>query len=559
MILFLFIYKLYFIGYFFMVTIRSFFNESVSQFKNNVYALVHGIGNYCGKIITWIKSTFGVSKKVDSISKNVFNQPIISPSPLHSSKGIENNMAKGIPLVKEAAFESALKNTSKFSGYRITLPEGHPCEGIVLTGVNIRPSNLFFSELFKGTDITTTMPGSGQLFAFNAPHDKIRECIKQKSDNGDMVEFSAKGTSGMAKTRKVIDGEVVGVKVGIADLSDVFGDNTYKISIKEIQNTLDSQKIYTSSLLPLPFYKELKKAMLKDDIVILPGSDSYPRLLTEMEDYKEVMEFLQEVKKDPKKFGFSSSEDFEELCQMTLYQIGSMVVKSEDYRIFMDGDGKILAREPGKNDAIRLINSCGIRGLHSPKTPEEFNQKIMTENFKTDLIAAESGIAIFPAVGMGVWGGDPDLYWRAFLDAIISQKSSLELVCVNPGHQKTQYGKYEGCAGEEFQMILDKYKAHYANNPEVINRLNKIYNLHESKKDIVQLAHQLKLAYPEKIISLFNASDPDVSLGYHVGEYTNNWPHTITTEENYTAMGTNGLCFEGITNVHAFSERLLQA
>jgi hypothetical protein len=181
----------------------------------------------------------------------------------------------------------------------------------------------------------------------------------------------------------------------------------------------------------------------------------------------------------------------------------------------------------------------------------------MTENFKTDLIAAENGVAIFPAVGMGIWGGDPDLYWRAFLDAVISQEN-LDVICVNPGHQMTRTGKYTGCRGEEFQTILDEYKTCYANDPKARIRLEKILNLYESQKDIVQLAHQLKLAYPEKIISLFNASDPDVSLGYHVGEYVNNWPHTITTEENYTAMGSNGLCFEGITDVHSFPNRLLQ-
>lgn len=474
-----------------------------------------------------------------------------APASVAAANEIPQPKKTHIVSVEDKAFKKALENTPKFAGYQVTVPHGHPCEGIALTGVSIRPSNLFFSALFKDTDITTTMPGSGKLFAFNAPYEKIRNYIKQKAeDSTAVVEFSAAGISGHG---------IVGHRTReIADLGSLYGTNTYKISFEEIQNILDSQKIYTSSLLPLPFYKGLKEAMLKDNIVILPGNDSNPAVLKELFGNTAIGEFLHSVKSDPKTFGFSSIKAFEELCEMTLYQIGSMVVKSEDYRIFMDGQGKILAREPGNNDAIRLINSCGIRGLHSSKTPAEFNKKIMTENFKTDLIAAESGVAIFPAVGMGIWGGDPDLYWRAFLDAVISQEN-VDVICVNPGHQMTKSGKYAGCRGEEFQTILDEYKACYANDPKVRNRLEKILNLHESQKDIVQLAHQLKLAYSEKIISLFNASDPDVSLGYHVGEYVNNWPHTITTEENYTAMGSNGLCFEGITGVHSFPHRLVQA
>lgn len=484
-----------------------------------------------------------------NISSYAHNNPYfhINITPTQWNDNIQDTAAG---TINDFAFQKALESTPKFAGYGITLPKGHSCEGIVLTGVNIRPSNLFLSALFKGTDITTTMPGSGKLFAFNAPFEKIRDHIKQNAEADAVIEFSAKGVSGAG----IVDDRTI----KIPDLASIYGTNTYKISFKEVQNILDSQKIYTSSLLPLPFYKGLKEAMSLDGIVILPGHDSHPVVLKELQGKKGIGQFLDIVKADPKQFGFSGVEQFEQLCEMTLYQIGSMVVKTEDYRIFMDGQGKILARELFANDTIRLINSCGIRGLHSPKTPAQYNKMIMTENFKTDLIAAERGIAIFPAVGMGVWGGDPDLYWRAFLDAVVSQESDVEVICVNPGHQMTRNGKYQGCRGEEFQTILDEYKVLFANNPDVLSRLNKIFNLHESQKDIVQLAHQLKLAYPEKIISLFNASDPDVSLGFHVGEYVNHWPHTITTEENYTAMGTNGLCFEGITDVHSFPDRLIQ-
>ena len=86
----------------------------------------------------------------------------------------------------------------------------------------------------------------------------------------------------------------------------------------------------------------------------------------------------------------------------------------------------------------------------------------------------------------------------------------------------------------------------------------RVMNLYSHNKDVLHLARMLKKAYPEKVVSIFNASDPDVTLGYHVGEYVNNCPHTMTTEENYTAICTNGLCFEGITRVHRDPGRTFQ-
>lgn len=251
--------------------------------------------------------------------------------------------------------------------------------------------------------------------------------------------------------------------------------------------------------------------------------------------------------------------------EQTLYQIGSMVVKTEDYRIFADGKGHILERNIGQKDAIRLINACGIRGVHRDETPQKFNKGIMKETFKTALNAAESGISLFPAVGMGVWGGNPDLYWPAFLDAVISSENRLEAICVNPRHRSlwkdklTRLKSHEtgGLDGNEFQIYLDDYKKHYADNHEAIFKLNKIVNLYHKKTDLLQLAYNFKKAFPEKIISLFNASDPDVTLGYHVTEYMNNLLHVDTTEENYGALGTSGLLFETITGVHEDPKRLI--
>jgi hypothetical protein len=345
--------------------------------------------------------------------------------------------------------------------------------------------------------------------------------------------------------------------IPVEDLSQIYGSRTFRISHQEISDTLKSQKIYTSALLPLVFYRGLKDAMKRDQIVTLPGSDAKPKLLKQWKG--EVGKFLKQVQKDPLRYGFSSEQQFANLASMTLYQIGAMVIKSEDFRILIDGDGRLIERKAGERDAIRLINACGIRGVRSRATPKEHNREIMTQTFRRAFTAAERGMAIFPAVGMGVWGGDPDLYWRAFLDAVVSSADDLEVIYVNPGHQKTPQGKYAGCNGNEFQTLLHQYRLRYADDPQALINLDKIVNLFDSGKDIVQLARQLKKAYPDKIVSLFNASDPDVTLGNHVGEYVNNMPHTLTTEENYTAMGTNGLCFEGITGIHKSQVRATPA
>lgn len=532
----------------------NFLNSSttfnIREIPSTILETTRNVKMYFGKTISWIKKTAeSPFKNVNAISSQ-FAEISLIHSPISIERGCK--FMKEVQIsVNDPAFQKAFHATPKFDSYKIALSEDHPFYGIALTGLSLRPSNLFFAELFKDTDFSTTMPASGKLFSFNAPQDQIRHYIKEKSkDTSAIISFSARDKSAFG----LLNGNFLTTE----DLSSLYGTNCYQISFAEIQQTLDSQKIYTSSLLPLPFYRGLKAAMLSDGIVTLPGDDYHPVILKELHEMGACGDFLQQVCIDPKKFGFSSLQQFEELSDMTLYQIGSMVVKSEDYHIFMDGNGKIMAREPGKNDAIRLINSCGIRGLYSMKTDPKFNKKIMTENFKTDLIAAERGAAIFPAVGMGIWGGDPDLYWKAFLDAVVDQNSPLSMILVNPSHQKTRIGKYINCQGEEFQSLLDEYKSRYIDNEVALARLNKIVNLHGSQKDIVQLSYQLKLAYPEISISLFNASDPDVSLGFHVGEYVNNCPHTITTEENYTAMGTNGLCFEGITGVHQDSKRLIQ-
>lgn len=502
------------------------------------------------------------SKKSDEIMKKnnqLFNENIDRQNKLFEDlKSTKETLRNELLASRIENFSKIISKSPKFDGYKIFFSNPSAYNGLVLTGVSLRPANLFLAELFKDTDIKTTLPGKG-LFAFNKPQEEIREYIRQKAkENPQGIVTVSTIESGKPKIADLaIQQQNAKHEWLDVPLTEIFGENVYQISYAEIWNILESQKIYTSSMLPLPFYKGLKKAMKADKIVELPGNERDLVLLKELNG--EMGKFIAEVKANPLSFGFKTTHDFENLLSMTIYQIGSMVVKSEDYHIFVDGNFKLLERKPGTKDAIHLINACGIRGINQRKTPQEHNKKIMTETFKTALTAAEKNIVIFPAVGMGVWGGDPDLYWKAFLDAVIHSSDTFELICINPRHQKTQHGKYQGKDGAEFQQILNEYKDKYTDDTKAFAKLSVIYNLYDSQSDVVQLAYNIKKEYPDKIVSLFNASDPDVTLGYHVGEYTNNLPHfSPTTEENYTAMGTNGLCFEGITGVHESPGRCIQ-
>jgi len=440
------------------------------------------------------------------------------------------------PLLKSIPdpIQQVLNITPPFAGYKI----GQGSTRASLTAMSLRPANLFYRALF-GLD-ATTLPG-GPLFAFHSPHADIKNLIANADPNG-VVAFSAQGVPGSIHRR--------GVPVQqVPDLGVIYGNGTYRISYGELQSTLNSQKIYTAPLLPLPFYRALKAAMQQDGIVILPAVR-----VNDMPS-PHCQALLHQVRNNFPAFGFKSAQHTQDILGLTLYQLGSLVVKSEDYRIFMDSSGKIFERQPGAKDAIRLINACGIRDFHS--TPADVNRMIMTQTFQTAFVATEGGMVVFPAVGMGVWRGDPDLYWRAFFDAVVTSGNACEQIFVNPGHQTTLLGPYTGHQGQEFQLILNAYRVHYAQNPAALANLDKIVNLYDRQTDLVQLSYQLKKDFPEKSVSLFNASDPDVTLGYHVGEYVNNLDHATTTEENYTAMGTNGLCFETITGVHQDLARLI--
>lgn len=424
--------------------------------------------------------------------------------------------------------QQALAKAPVFNGYQIGF--GTTYAGVDLREVSLRPANLFFHALLGPN--STTLPGSNQLFALTLPHQQIRNQIQGADPNG-VIAFSAQGIAGHLRGRE------------IPDLSAIYGNATYRISNKELQDTLASQKIYLASSLPLPFYQVFKRALLQNGIVTLDQGHGIPN----------GAHLIQAIRQNPGAYGFTCQQHCEEiLLGLTPYQLGALVVKSEDFRIFIDLNGKIIERTPGTHDAIRLINACGIRDFHT--TSAKTNKEIMTETFKASMVAAESGIMVVPAVGMGVWGGDPDVYWRAFLEAVVAKGDALEQILVNPGHQLPRSGRYVGRNGDEFQEILNEYRARYAGKE--LQNLNKVINLYHEKKDLVHLSFELRKTFPNKIISLLNASDPDVTLGNHVGEYVNSISRGTTTEENYTAMGTNGLCFETITGVHNDPARVIQ-
>ena len=458
--------------------------------------------------------------------------------------------------VIDPLYTKVLNTTPEFKFYKLPIPEcdvaGNkvptPNSKTVLTGLSLRPSNLFFEAI----GVEVTLPGQG-LFKVVDPQ-AVVQLIAAK-DKEEIFSFSAKG-----KEVTIHDKSWKGTEK--YRLEDILGDKEFQMTFGEVAQILQSQQIYTSSHLPLPFYLGLKKAIDEDNIIELDRKVKFA-------DNPAVQKFFEEARKDPLRVGFKDLDALNDFLEFHIYEIGSMVVKIEDFYIFLDKNGKLIERKAGEKDNLRLINACGLRNLFHTKTRSGFLEGIIYETFETALIAAGEGLICFPAVGMGVWGGNPDLYWPAFLEAVASAGDSIEHIFINPNHAKTPSKWHANLKslgfdisklmGEEFQIYLTRFKEKYKNDEKALKNLNKITNLSSQKTDLIQLARNLKLAFPDKVVSIFNASDPDVTLGNHVGEYTNNLPHgASTTEENYTAMGTNGLCFESITKVREDPTRVHQ-
>ncbi len=553
------------------------------------------------RMVVWIKECLGTTKKTKDVTDKALpttseNTTPTKPALLDVIEGGFRRTAQ-VPSIPFDA--TLLENVSVFEDYKIQLPNGYQDKEVRLTGLFHRPATLFFETLLKGTDFAFTRPGEGDEFCFysvtewnkiknikekwvetiiqedgstrtlecsgvkqpathlSAPHQKIREFLSQKAKDtpDEFVEFCAKGVES-----KINTGEKI---IPIKDLGEILGNNTYRISYKEIWETVESQKIYTSALLPKVFYQGLKQALLDDQVTELPEDNPTLQSIKEGKNKsptktKRCQIFLNEVATRPLEYGFKSVTGFRLFMSLTLYQIGSMVVKTEIYHVFSDRDGKILERHPGQQDRIRLVNLCGLRPQGTTHHFSEINRQNMTELYKTALIAVESGVVIVPAVALGAWKGDPELYWKAFLDAVLERSDHLEHILVNPSHKEApDSSKYKGKKGEEFAEILTEYRHNLSDKPEKLKKLDKIFNLLPYKCDGFQLAR--KLTGPDKIPSLINAGDPDGTLGHLVGQYTNNWPHTkATTDEHGAALGSTCLCFEGITGVHQDPTRVIQ-
>jgi hypothetical protein len=490
--------------------------EELSAIKNRTVSLwdgitsigigtaIAGLGAYLGFGMT-PSSLIGLATATTSIALCSSGSPQGKSSDHHYLRRREAAPILAPPIEALPTLDDVVNQTPPFNNYMIA------GGATSLLGMPVRPANLLFNQMAAdaGNIFGTTQPGQG-LFAWTGQTNKIRPHIEQRAICGDTLDLSARGSN----------------------LANVYGNNVYQISYQELLDTLNSQKIFLSPDLPEAFYFGLKEALHKDQIITLPGNGRNPIKLKDLHN-PNIRAFVQKARANPAAFGFANRNGLEAFLDLTIYQVGAMVVKSEDFRILMNGEGHILARNAGAPDAFRLINLCGIRSIQ--QSPGPANERIMRNTFITALHAAEEGVAIFPAVGMGVWQGPPEVYWPAFFDAVAMAGSNFERIFVHPMSTNTEFKKY-------LREAQRKYPAN--------SNLSKIENLASRGTDVIQLAHNLKQQFPDKTISLVNASDPDVTLGNHVGEYVNNMPHHApTTEENYTAMGTNGLCFEWITGV----------
>ncbi len=454
--------------------------------------------------------------------------------------------------IDEKRLHEVIKEAPPFNGYKLEVDEGFGRENIILTSPTVGPHNLFISALSQKT-LKTTMPGSGKLYAFTTPQETVIDFFESLKAHPDrVVEFNAVGKQGNATSssnRSVVFENIA--------LDRIYGTHTFRMTHNEVTELLKSQQIFLSPLIPRPFYLGLKKAMKQDNVIELPVASVGKQA------GKATTKFIESAKARPKDYGFKTQHELNAILSLTWYEMGSLVVKSEQYYLFIDIKGKIREREVAGTVPIHLINACGLR--HFTSSSNATREKVLPEMFKTALYAAQEGIVVFPAVGMGVWRGDPAVYWKAFFDAVLDSEMPIQKILINPRHQITPQSsskKYSGCNGSEFATILEERRKVHAQDPAKLAKLNKIVNLYESQQDVLQLAHELQQAFPHIKVSLLNASDPDVTLGYHVGEYTNNVPHTFTTEENYTRAGTNGICWEWLTGVFTPTDnpsRVIQA
>lgn len=499
------------------------------------HPLLHSICNRIKYIFALFLTiaTFGIAYYLSSTIQNIL-----------CSKKIEISAPQPIDHAK------ILEITPKFQkyGFRVN-PNVH------LTDLDVRPNNLFYSALF-GNQFTTKHHWETYFLEFNEPLNEIKSYIFSLPDT-QVISVSAKGCRA-----NLYNKNSGGNAVKEVDLSTYLGTKTCEISVKEIKEMLNSQRIFVSKLIPKKFYLGLKEVIDQQKWSGIGGRDNNPRIVSDLAKRPAFKKFFENVKSDPSKYGFVNDGvmlPFSQVLHLSVFQIGAMVVKSDDYHCLIGEGFEIRDRKVGQKDALMQISASGIRGFfNSLQTPENANHqldyKIMMHTFQTMIKAAgKNAHLIMPALGMGVWRGLPEIYWNSFLDAVAKSGSDLETIFVNPRHQTTTQGLYQGSAGEEFAKILEEYKKRYPQNAN----LNKIVNLYNEESDLLLLAQNLKAAHPQHTVALVNASDPEVTLGVvGPGEYANDLCHAQTTEENF-AVAAATLGFEELTGVLKDPKRVL--
>lgn len=462
------------------------------------------------------------------------------------------NSCEIVDLRTDLKAKETILSTPQFRGYRYQTP-GQPA----VLMFNERPVN-FLVKALLGFD-PETKPGSGEPFAFHKPS-SVKSAIKWGLWWDNPIEVSAIGA--LAVLFK--EGSSPLQPLGEKSMDAYLGRKVFRISHRELKSTLESQKILISPLIPRAFYLGLKEAFYIDKVTYLPRkrSDTFTlsELTRENHRFPNLKRYLRTVEQNPRHYGFTGEREqlsFKRVWDLTLYQIGAMVVKTEEWRCLVDENFLIEEREVGRKDGLLLLNLSGIRDLPRFEGKyKPFHQKVMEHTFRCGIIAAgKEAHFVVPAVGMGIGGGDPGVYWRAFLDAVVSSGSDLSGIYVNPTHQKTKAGPFSGYQGEEFASLLEEYKRAHPKS----EGLKRIVNLYERQTDLLFLAKNLKKRFPDQTVALINPSDPDATLGNIVGEQINEIRSNGTTEENFTALGTNGLCFEKITGIFSdVARRVIQ-
>jgi len=420
----------------------------------------------------------------------------------------------------------------------------------------IRPANLFFHAI----GLQTTLPCS------NPDYSTLRLL------NGSQVRTNIANNPNTIVSVVANDQLFAAQRGNTRLLTELYGTNVFRITNNEIMDILNSQRIYTSPLLPLPVYQALKKAMIMDNIQSLSmnnhefGSYTLRSVLEEAVlegniSPTHIRQLLTNINTYPEHYGLTNPQK-DLLFASTFFQLGAMVVQTEKFHILIDTNGRILAREPQAQDDILLINLCGIKRGNSLTTAyTDYDQTIMKNTFMTALIAAQhsrKGILVIPAVGMGVWHGHPLRYWSALLDAIANGPDTFTAIFVNPNHEWC-----ENCTGQEFGGLLNQYKTRLRDSPsspqtqQKLRNLEKICNLRNTDgtgTDIVHFAYYLARTCADIGVALVNASGPNCTLGNIKGEKINHISYGNATEENFYSISLSGICYEYMTRIHRDAE-----